>query len=193
MVLGGLEVLQNPCPDLTALQGWMLGQAARRQGCWQGREHAVVLLCLHSVWAGSHPSQLRALAAPSCQRPNLSEDRTAAALHGTCPSVTCPVALLFSPLRGGPQPGAMPPVLAEPAAQDAGERVHLPPQGDRWVWHMGTLTLGLSRATSPCKGGTLVPRHWGGHPSRTDAGERGTRVRPPSLCSEQHFISGLKP
>lgn len=97
LVLGGLEVPQSPCPDLAALQSWMLGQTACRQGCWQGREHAVVLLCLHVLWAGSHPSQLRALAAPSCQRPDLSEDWTATALDGTCLFVTRLVALPSPP------------------------------------------------------------------------------------------------
>lgn len=92
---------------------------------------------------------------------------------------------LFPPLRGGLQPGAMPPVLAEPVAQDAGEWVHLPSQGDGWVWDMGILTLGLAHATSLCKGGTLVPRHWGGHPSRIDAGGKGTRVWPLFLRSDQ--------
>lgn len=43
---GDLVVPQSPCPSLAALQGWVLGQT---DGCQQGREHAVVLHCLHSV------------------------------------------------------------------------------------------------------------------------------------------------
>lgn len=80
-----------------------------RQGCQQGR------------------STQRSLQAPAA--PNPCEEWAAAALDGTCPFVMCPVALPST--RGGTQPGARPPVLAEPALDAWG---HLPPQGDGWVW-----------------------------------------------------------
>lgn len=100
---------------------------------WGWRYHRALALlslpCLLGCWGRqrcrqgrSTQSSLQALAAP-----NLSQEWAA---DGTCPFVMCPVALP-SP-RGGPQPGARPPVLAEPVTLDAWE--HLPPQGDGWIW-----------------------------------------------------------
>ena len=176
-VLGSPEVSQSPCSDLAAPWGWVRGQA----GCRRGREHVVVLFCLHRVRAGSHPSQLRALAVSLCQRPNLSEDRPEPTMG--CVRLSL-VWWLCPPLHGAACPGR---------ARDAGSGRVAHRSGTDGFGAWGHLTLGLSCATSPREGGTLVPRHWGGDSPpglMLEGGGPGSGHHPRvQTCAEQRFIS----
>lgn len=168
LVLGGPEVPQSPHPDL----------AACKVGCWggqrTGREHwspfARMVRGQGHIQPGCEPSLHPLARDQTCPRTD-------------CRSPGCDMSVchasrwLFPPWCRLAWQSRSPRVLG------SGCISHRRGTDGFGVW--GYLRWDCPRATSPCKGGILVPRHWGGHPSRTDAGGRRTRVRPPSLCSDQ--------
>lgn len=152
LVLGDLEVPQSPHPDLAACKvgcwGWQrAGRGAGRAG---SAGPPLPAWCVGRVT--SSPA-----ANPHCTllpETKPVRGRTAAALDVTRLFVTRP--------GGSSLPSVVLPVLAEPVAQGAGEWVHLPPQGDGWVWGMGTLTLGLCPCHESPQGSDSGPQALGG-------------------------------